>query len=144
MNNYCSGAEIPVTKGHHNWSCLRRLWLCGLVSICFSTAVVVPMHASAGCGARSCESFIDNIFIPDYDSGNVHVRPDEPLAQMDAALDCFLEAGQYIVLKKTHPSFAEIYAVLLTSFASGHKVAITTAAGTGRCDVVFVHMRKRP
>lgn len=104
------------------------------------TLYAVPGPAvGAGCSSTVCTASIARLVL--WQGGDISIEQelsDAERADMESAGTCLFPSGRYIVLRRSHVSFQEIYALLLTTKSAGAEISLRVKSTPGAsCEVSY-------
>jgi hypothetical protein len=89
--------------------------------------------AHAACSADTCaQEKIERLYV--QGDGDIAISTTGP----ETDLNCTPEGDMYILLRRNHVAFNEIYSALLGAKLSKHDVWIRVAGGGGECTVSYL------
>jgi len=107
---------------------------------CALLLAILPSVASAGCSSTVCTAPVEKLVL--WEGGDISIQQvlsASERAVMENAGTCVFGGGTYIVLRRGHASFQEIYALLVMTKFSGAEVSLRVKpTPSASCEVSYV------
>jgi hypothetical protein len=97
--------------------------------------VAWPLMSYGSCDTKGCNTLIKRLYATGLADGRVLLQPeDDP----KGIVNCSLVENTFFSLKKSHPSFNEIYAMALASTLANRPVRMRIKEGTSDCELSYM------